>query len=132
VNDPLGGYERQLAPEALSGLMEELPLDLEQDDLPAAYLGLYHQLAVRALEALGAEAGTERLHELTLRIGSLEGALRFEAWELGAETEALGRAGRISALESRVKRGWLVPRLRDEIALYRRRIDALEQALERA
>jgi hypothetical protein len=130
VNDPLAGYEGELAPERLSGRVLGLELSVEPDDRgrALAYLGLYDRLGVRTSERLGAEAPA-RLQELRLRIGSLEGALRYEAWELSAETEALGRAERLTSRESRLKQGWLVPRLREEIALYRLRIDALERAL---
>jgi hypothetical protein len=130
VNDPLADYERDLAPEHLSGRVVALELSLEPEEggRALAYLGLYDRLAARASELLGADA-PGRLQDLRLRIGSLEGALRYEVWERSAETEMLDRAERISSRESRLKQGWLIPRLHEEIALYRRRIDALERAL---
>jgi hypothetical protein len=132
VNDPLMGYERDLAPEHLSGRMETLELSIDggEDATMLAYLGLYDRLAARATDELGPDA-EPRLRALRLRIASLEGALRFELWGSITEIEALDRAERIAARESRLKRGWLAPRLRDEISLYRRRIEALEHALER-
>ncbi len=132
MNDPLAGYEQDLAPEHLSGRMEtvELSIDAGEEATSLAYLALYDRLAARASDELGADA-EPRLRALRSRIASLEGALRFELWESTTEIEALDRVERIAARESRLKRGWLAPRLRDEIALYRRRIEALETALER-
>jgi hypothetical protein len=132
VSDPLSGLEHDLAPEHLSGRMEtvELSIDAGEEAMTLAYLALYDRLAARASDELGAGA-EPRLRALRSRIASLEGALRFELWESITEIEALDRVERIAARESHLKRGWLVPRLRDEIALYRRRIEALETALGR-
>ena len=132
MSDPLADYESDLLPENLSQRVVTLDLPIRSggDDRYLAYLGLYDCLAERASEKLGEDAEA-RLLALRLRIGSLEGPLRFALWEGTVETEHLRRAARITSGESRLKREWLIPRLQEEIALYRRRVDALESVLER-
>lgn len=131
MSDPLEGLEHELFPTALSGRLSpiELPGGVEQDPLYLAYLGLWSLLERRTSEALGADADA-RLAELQARFQALEGPIRFELFEATRRFDGLERAGRITAGESRLKRAWLVPKLRAEIATYRARIAALRAALE--
>jgi len=131
MNDPLAGFELDLDPQALSGDVErfDLPIATDGDDGFIAYLGLYDLLARRTQEVLGPDARA-RLSGLALRLQGMEGPMRFAVYDRSQQTEILSRVARITAGESRLKRGWLIPKLEADVALYRRRVAALTEALE--
>lgn len=130
MSDPLATFELDLDPQGLSGEVErfDLPIDSDDDEF-VAYLGLYALLARRTQEELGSDARA-RLSELALRAQGLEGPMRFALYDRSQQTETLSRVARITAGESRLKRGWLIPKLEADVASYRRRLAALTEALE--
>jgi hypothetical protein len=130
MSDPLAGFELDLDPQTLSGDLERFDLPIRSDDDGfLAYLGLYDLLARRTQEELGPDARA-RLSGLALRLQGLEGPMRFALYDRSQQTETLSRVARITAGESRLKRGWLIPKLEADVALYRRRVAALSEALE--
>jgi len=128
VSDALDGVELDLAGPPGPSIDLEIPDGADMDPLYLAFLGLW-SLVLGASE-LSDDERERRLGELVVRLQGREGPLRFELFEISRRHEVLERAGRIVAGESRLKRGWLVPKLEAEIEAYRARIEALRAALE--
>ncbi len=107
------------------------PLDGDERRLRfALYVGLFDLLAERAVEASADEA--EAIAVLTRAAADLrsaEPALRFARHERGRLTDRRELVARIRGREVAVTNEWLVPRLRDDIEMYRSRIEALRRAV---
>jgi hypothetical protein len=100
---------------------------------PATMLvvGLYDLLVERSLTACADEADRERLLRTALSdVSAVEPVLSYALAERSRETERLERAARMRGRQNLFTSRWLVPRLEEEISLYRSRIRALQEALE--
>lgn len=95
---------------------------LGPDPTFTAYAGLVHLLST----SVAPSELEHHLASLETRLLSSEGLLHYKAFEVSGRAERLERAGRMQRAEVRATRDWLIPRLERDIALYERRVAALE------
>lgn len=95
--------------------------------------GAFDLLIDRALAEGGDDASREALlRDALAEVCAIEPVLSYTLSERSREAEQLERAARMRGRQNRLADGWLVPRLREEIAMYEARIRALESAIEEA
>jgi hypothetical protein len=95
-----------------------------------AYAGLVDLLAERMLAATAIEDRVTTLERARRAAEAADGPLRFARHEQRSTTERDELISRMRGRQIAMTQGWLAPKLRTEIALYERRIDALRMAIE--
>jgi len=76
------------------------------------------------------EERVERLSGALRLVESAEPALRFALFEKSGLAERQELVARMRGKEIAATEGWMIPRLREDIAAYRERIEALRRTLE--
>jgi len=91
--------------------------------------GLFDLIAESA-EGSSPEENIARLEETLRPVQALAAITRFGLFERLETMERLERTARMNGLANAMTRGWMLPRLREDIRLYAERIDALQRAIE--
>lgn len=133
--DVLDTFLRGLDPDGSDGRVRTVTIE---DDGPGtdAELGpiLVAGLVDLVVEAAMSEASpVERRRKIGDAIGKVDSLIpvaRYAWFDRARRTEQRERVARARRLENGLTTSWLVPRLRQDIAAYRARIDVLRRLLE--
>jgi hypothetical protein len=93
------------------------------------YLGMADLLAEAIVEAASnEEEAVEAIAAAVRQLDSTEAVLRFELFDRSSRANRQEVASRMRRKEIEASESWMIPRLREDIELYRRRIAALLEA----
>ncbi|GEM_PF-2299780 len=135
-----------------AGRLEDLVLTLRDTEVPAEthpvhmpddaspadpaearfllYVGLFDALADRVLsEAPSEEEGEVHLRRALAAAMSADSVLKFERHERQTRADQNELMARMRSREIQMTERWMLPRLREDIDAYRRRIEGLRRAL---
>lgn len=94
------------------------------------YLGMFDLLAEELVGSCASpEVAAEGLFEVLKHCQALEGPLKFALHDEGGGAGEKELISRMRSREIAATKAWMLPKLRDEIDLYRRRVEALRAAL---
>jgi hypothetical protein len=136
---PFEGFEAELDHESVHGETVRLQLSgIDERHVPhepdsrrfIMYLGLFSELvdAWRSRAGLDPREHAADLWSLLGRLQAIEGPLRFALYERSDEADRQDLMSNARGREVAVTEQWMVPKLRQEIALYAARAEALRRA----
>jgi hypothetical protein len=113
----------------------DIPRDVSVADPTEArfllYVGLFDALVDRALSETSSDEEREtQLRRALATAMSAESVLKFERHERQSRADQNELMARMRSREIQMTERWMLPRLREDIDAYRRRIDGLRRVLQ--